>query len=249
MPFASNRGQRLHYTVEGEGPTVVFQHGLLSSAVSWAERGYVAALSDAYRVVCIDSLGHGESDKPDDPACYVRDQRAGDVVAVLDAVGAERVHLTGYSMGGWIATGVALHHPDRLASLVIGGWDLVHGAATAAASLGGQLDFEGLLAGAKAMAPELVAWITPEVEPGLRACWDALFQLEGAEAAVIGLGRPVLLWNGAQDPYHDPMQIWAGKHGLSFLSVPGDHITSVFESSAASSAGLRAFFDGAARGA
>ncbi|GIT39262.1 MAG: hypothetical protein Ct9H300mP8_04580 [Gammaproteobacteria bacterium] len=42
---------------------------------------------------------------------------------MLDAESIESVHYIGYSMGGWIGTGMALYHPDRLASLTLGGWD------------------------------------------------------------------------------------------------------------------------------
>ncbi|UGY20676.1 hypothetical protein HAP48_0028995 [Bradyrhizobium septentrionale] len=44
----------------------------------------VDALADRFRVVCVDSLGHGLSDKPADPALYNQAQRAGDIVAVID---------------------------------------------------------------------------------------------------------------------------------------------------------------------
>ena len=56
MPFASNRGQRIHYTVDGSGPLVVLQHGLLMDAASWRESGFVGALADRFCVACIDLL-------------------------------------------------------------------------------------------------------------------------------------------------------------------------------------------------
>lgn len=93
MPFVTHRGQRIHYTVTGEGPLVVLQHGLFDSAESWARAGYVATLSQRYQVACVNSLGHGLSDKPADPTLYAQAQRAGDVGAVIDALGAEREDL------------------------------------------------------------------------------------------------------------------------------------------------------------
>jgi len=121
MPFAVHRGQRIHYTVEGAGPLVVLQHGLLMSATDWPRTGIVDALKPAYTVACVDSLGHGHSDKPPDPAFYGQDQRAGDIVAVIDHLGCARAHVIGHSMGGWLAVGMAKHHRDRLLSLVVGG--------------------------------------------------------------------------------------------------------------------------------
>src|ERR1700676_3492958 len=127
MPFALNRGQRIHYTVEGSGPLVVLQHGLFLNAESWKQAGIVDAFNDEYCVACIDSLGHGLSDKPSDPRLYGLEQRAGDIIAVVDDLGAERVHLIGHSMGGWLSVGVAKHHSNRLSSLGVGGWHPVNG--------------------------------------------------------------------------------------------------------------------------
>ena len=243
MPFATHRGQRIHYTVEGSGPVVVLQHGFLLDAQSWKAAGFVDVLADRYRVVCVDCLGHGLSDKPTDPTPYSQDQRAGDIVAVMDDLGADRAHLVGHSMGGWMSVGVAKHHPDRLASLAVGGWDLVGGVASALPANTPLPTFDQVITGARSMAPQLLQWVTPEVEPGLRACWDALSYLDGAEAAVLGLGAPVLLWNGRQDPYHAPMQAFAAARGIEFLSTSGDHLGSVLFHGAESAAGIGAFVD------
>ncbi len=244
MPIVTNRGQRIHYTTTGSGPTVILQHGLLSNAESWSESGYVAALADTYQVVCVDSLGHGQSDKPADSDLYLREARATDVLCVADEVGAERFHLVGYSMGGWIATMVAVQAPERLQSLTLGGWDLVDGPASVSKAMGVDMNFNLLLAGASAMAPELTAWVTDDVKPGLQACWDQLTDLAGAEEAVDQLAAPVLLWNGDEDPYHSPMQQWAKTHQAQFLSVPGDHIGAIIRSAKPSIRGLLDFMNG-----
>ena len=123
MPFARNRGQRIHYTVDGSGSLVILQHGLLMDADSWTQSGIVDALADGFRVACVDSLGHGLSDKPSDPELYVQEQRSGDIVAVIDDLGYDRAHLVGYSMGGWLSVGAVKHYPKRLSSVILGGWD------------------------------------------------------------------------------------------------------------------------------
>jgi pimeloyl-ACP methyl ester carboxylesterase len=241
MPFAVNRGQKIHYTVEGSGELVVLQHGLFSRGSRWKDHGVVEALTDRFRVACIDSLGHGFSDKPADPALYAQVARAEDIAAVIDHLGSAQAHVVGYSMGGWIAVGVAKHLSERLLSLTIGGWDFVNGVKTAIP--GAPVSFEQMFGGARARAPELFEWVTREVEPSLAACWSALDQLEGASEAVLGAGCPVLIWDGREDPYHGPMQAFATTHRLRFLSTPGDHLTALTIHGAEGARGVRAFLD------
>jgi len=64
-----------------------------------------------------DARGHGESGKP--PGPYSLEMMAGDLAALLDALGIERVHLCGVSMGGMISQTMAIDHPDRVASLAL----------------------------------------------------------------------------------------------------------------------------------
>jgi pimeloyl-ACP methyl ester carboxylesterase len=121
VPYASNAGIRIHYEVTGTGPPLVLQHGFLCSLDDWDELGYVATLSEQYRLILIDARGHGRSDKPHDEASYTLDYRVGDVTSVLDAVKVERAHFWGYSMGGHLGFGMAQHAPHRVRRLVIGG--------------------------------------------------------------------------------------------------------------------------------
>jgi pimeloyl-ACP methyl ester carboxylesterase len=240
MPFASNRGQRIHYTADGSGPLVVLQHGLLMDAASWTQSGIVEALTDGFRVACVDSLGHGLSDKPSDPGLYGQEQRSGDIIAVIDDLGYDRAHLIGYSMGGWLAVGVAKYHPKRLSSLVVGGWDPVNGLPPGPK---GPLSFDFFMRFAKRTTPALVEWVTPEFEPGVRACFDALSQLQGARDAVLTADFPVMIWEGQSDPGHDPLQAFAAANGLPFLSTSGDHVAAVLRPSAEAVKGLRAFLE------
>jgi pimeloyl-ACP methyl ester carboxylesterase len=121
MPNTDNAGVRIHYKVAGNGPALVLQHGFTQCLEDWIECGYVAVLQSKYRVVLIDARGHGQSDKPRDEAAYALEHRVADVTAVLDAAGIERAHFWGYSMGGYVAFGMARHAPQRLEALVIGG--------------------------------------------------------------------------------------------------------------------------------
>lgn len=240
MPFVNHRGQRIHYTVEGTGPLVVLQHGLLLDSESWKDSGIVDALTDRFRVACIDSLGHGLSDKPSDPALYDQRQRAGDIVAVVNDLGYDRAHVIGHSMGGWVAVGLAKFYPTRLGSMVVGGWDLLSGLPR---GKGGPLTFAAFMMFAKRTAPRLAGWVTSECEPGVRACFNALGQLQGAKEAVLSTGVPVMLWNGCEDAPHNPMQRFASANGFQFLSVAGDHLGALFRHGPDSARGIRAFLE------
>jgi pimeloyl-ACP methyl ester carboxylesterase len=121
MPFAQNRGVRIHYQTEGTGPALVLHHGTMGSGPDWVDLGYVEALKDRHRVILIDARGHGQSDTPHDPAAYDLALRAADVVAVLDDLRVQRADFLGYSMGGWIGFGLAKHFPERFNSFMLGG--------------------------------------------------------------------------------------------------------------------------------
>ena len=77
MPFADNNGTRIHYHVEGEGTPLLLQHGFTSSIKNWYTNGYVEPLKQDYKLILVDARGHGESDKPHDPAQYDLKLRVG----------------------------------------------------------------------------------------------------------------------------------------------------------------------------
>jgi pimeloyl-ACP methyl ester carboxylesterase len=159
---------------------------------------------------------------------------------VIDAIGAEKTHLLGYSMGGWISAGVAIHHPERLQSLVIAGWDFVDGMTAAIGT--DQIEFEAFMGLAREMAPELTEWVTEAVTEALGPCLSQLYDIEGAAAAVLNLDIPVLLWNGQDDPYHDPMLAFSRQHGLQFFSTDGDHMEAMIGGAPQVLPTLRRFF-------
>jgi pimeloyl-ACP methyl ester carboxylesterase len=121
MPFAQNRGVRIHYETAGTGPALVLHHGTMGSGPDWVDLGYIEALKGRHKLILIDARGHGHSDKPHDPAAYDLRLRAADVVAVLDDLRVKRADFLGYSMGGWIGFGLAKHFPDRFNSFILGG--------------------------------------------------------------------------------------------------------------------------------
>jgi len=226
--FAESAGSRIHYTVAGSGPLVVLLHGFQRSGERWHEYGYVAPLAEHFTVAAIDSLGHGQSDRPPEAERYLPAPRARDVVAVIDDLGRDRAHVVGYSMGGWQAVAVSRHHPERLASIVVGGWDCRDGLKTA---FGGRdyvslADFIGMLPEAVSMKPEQVrAWSEAPEQVAARDSWEAFWDLEDGAAPFRGLPVPTLFWSGREDPYHGAMQDLAYTEGFPFLSTPGTHLS------------------------
>jgi pimeloyl-ACP methyl ester carboxylesterase len=242
MPDVSHRGCNIHYEAEGSGPLIVLQHGFFSNQSRWKEQGYVDGLKDSFTIATIDSLGHGQSDRPAQSERYGLKERAGDIVAVIDALDEDKAHVLGYSMGGWLAVGVAMHYPDRLTSLTIAGWDCVEGMGSVFRAMGiDPMSFETFLGAARAVAPDLVEWVTDDDLEGLAACYVELGDLAGSEKAVLDLDVPVLLWDGREDPYHAPMEAFATEHGFEFLSTPGDHIGAMDASAVEVVIALRAF--------
>ncbi len=124
MPVApTSDGAELRWESTGEGPVVLLIHGFASTLErNWRGTGWMDALARAgFRAVAYDQRGHGHSAKFYDPAKYALDRLARDAVEVLDAVGAERGVLMGYSMGARVALEAALLHPARAAALVLSG--------------------------------------------------------------------------------------------------------------------------------
>ena len=107
----------------GEGDPVVLVHGFGSNKeVNWVYPGWVTVLTGAgRRVIALDNRGHGASSKLYDPADYDRDKMAEDVRALLDHLKLARADVMGYSMGARITAGLAIAHPARVRSVILGG--------------------------------------------------------------------------------------------------------------------------------
>jgi pimeloyl-ACP methyl ester carboxylesterase len=104
------RGIRFHYAEAGTGDEVVLcLHGWPQHWYEW--RHLMPALADRYRVIALDLRGYGWSDAP--PSGYAKEDMADDVLAVLDALGIERVKLVGHDWGAWIGFLLALKAPER----------------------------------------------------------------------------------------------------------------------------------------
>jgi pimeloyl-ACP methyl ester carboxylesterase len=119
MAYFPHDGQRLAYTVHGEGPrtTVLMPGLLLSQKMQTPLARELAARGN--RVVTFDPLGHGESDRPRDMWRYSMAAFAVQLVALLDHLDVERAIVGGTSMGANITLEVAALAPERLQGMVI----------------------------------------------------------------------------------------------------------------------------------
>lgn len=104
------RGIEFHVAEAGEGDDVVLcLHGWPQHWYEW--RHLMPALADRHRVIALDQRGCGESEAT--PHGYEKEELASDVLAVMDALGLERVKLVGHDWGGWIGFLLCLREPGR----------------------------------------------------------------------------------------------------------------------------------------
>lgn len=115
-------GTQIIYDVVGEGPAILLLPGAGGgqSRQSWQETGYVSRLKNEFKVITMDIRGHGDSDKPTNPASYAIQTMCNDVLAVADACGVERFVLWGFSFGGNIGRYLAAQS-DRVEKIIIMG--------------------------------------------------------------------------------------------------------------------------------
>jgi len=104
----------MHVAEAGEGDPLVLLHGWPQHWYLW--RGVIPLLAPHAHVICPDLRGFGWTDVPG--SGYDRETMARDVLALLDALGLERVRLVGHDWGGWIGFLLCLRHPARIARFV-----------------------------------------------------------------------------------------------------------------------------------
>src|SRR3712207_1866510 len=127
MEFFDSDGVRIAFIdvppSKAPGDPVLLIHGFASThAVNWVNTLWTKTLSAAgYRVIAFDNRGHGQSDKLYDPAAYHSSIMAEDGRRLLDHLGVGRADVMGYSMGARITAHLALQHPERVRSAMLGG--------------------------------------------------------------------------------------------------------------------------------
>nr|WP_221381922.1 alpha/beta fold hydrolase [Actinoplanes polyasparticus] len=108
-------GVRTRVLQAGSGPDLILLHGTGGHLEAYARD--LAGLAEDFRVTAYDMLGHGWSDTPDRP--YTIDVLSDHLIGLMDALGIERAHLSGESLGGWVVAWTAAFHQQRVDRLVL----------------------------------------------------------------------------------------------------------------------------------
>lgn len=115
MPTVTVNDITMYYELHGEGEPLVLIAGLGLDLSEWGS--IVPWLAQRYRVLAFDNRGAGRTDKPDSP--YSIEMMASDTAGLMQALGVQRAHVVGISMGGRIALALALKHPELVNKLVL----------------------------------------------------------------------------------------------------------------------------------
>jgi pimeloyl-ACP methyl ester carboxylesterase len=119
MPELTYQGHRIGFDEYGEGERpIVLVHGLLMSRRMYERLGPALA-ERGNRVICVDLLGHGRSEQPEDLRLYSMPLFAAQVVALLDHLGLRTAVVGGTSLGANVALELAVRHPDRTEGLLV----------------------------------------------------------------------------------------------------------------------------------
>jgi pimeloyl-ACP methyl ester carboxylesterase len=116
MPYVTTAGTKIYWEEHGKGDPLLLIMGL-GATLEWWQR-LIPVLAPRYRTIVYDNRGAGRSDVP--PGPYSIPAMAEDAAAVMDAAGIASAHVFGASMGGMIAQELALNHPSRVRSLILG---------------------------------------------------------------------------------------------------------------------------------
>jgi pimeloyl-ACP methyl ester carboxylesterase len=226
----TSRGYRIHYLTFGDAePAIVLLHGHLQAAEDWVTNGYPELLTPTHRVIAIDLLGYGDSDRPHDVTAHLLDGRVEDVAAVLDAQGIDRATVWGYSMGVSTAEAFAKQHPDRTTALVSVG-NLVGASAEDRHNLSFDAAEKLARVGVRSYVETDFPFVTAETADLFATRNDALAASAAAKAICMphaaddaALPEATLNYMGTDEPWFELVKAVAGEKGVAFEAVPGDH--------------------------
>ncbi len=240
-------GARIYYEVHGEGEPIVLVHGYpLNSGLF---RDNVGPLSEQYQVITVDLRGFGQSETPNAEGSVVT--YASDVLAVMDAVGADQAIIGGMSMGGPIVFEMYRQAPERFRGLILN--DTIAAAATPSeAGLWGGVEEQAATLG----VPSLVDFLMPDMltadtrmnNPELVTYLGGLMKEASQDAAIAGatalatrpdsaatlteITVPTLILTGHEDslyPYEIAQSLNEGILNSELVLLPGAAHAAIIE--------------------
>ncbi|WP_267225745.1 3-oxoadipate enol-lactonase [Dyella silvae] len=237
-------GCRIAYRLDGadDKPVLVLSNSIATTLHMWD--GQIAALTQHFRVLRYDARGHGNSDAP--AGAYSMDRLGRDVIELLDALGIERAHFLGLSLGGLIGQWLGIHAPDRIDLLIL---------SNTSAHLGPVSEFDARIA-AMQTSPDMDAvaqaflanWFParmletkhPAIEPfrdmllstapqGLAGCYAAVRDNDMRRTIAL-INRPTLVISGRDDTVtlaSHGEHIAATVPGARLVILPAVHLPNV----------------------
>ncbi|MFJ8895718.1 alpha/beta fold hydrolase [Leifsonia sp. NPDC102414] len=223
-------GMRIAYERHPGDDPVLLVHGFATTgALTWEATGWVRALAEAGRGAIVPDLrGHGGSSAPHEPSAYSPQLLAGDLLAVLDAEGLDRVDVVGYSMGSWVTLALVGIEPERIRRVVVGGIGTVE----QFARWGVDAVRSALLDGAESVPPEsplapLLSSLrqAPGVDTtALAACVAGM----AAHPLPLASSVPTMLVVGDVDPVTEGREEAATALGAELVVLPRrNHVTTL----------------------
>ena len=113
--YAQLDGYRVHFYEGGEGPPLIFVHGLGAESLNWVPA--MLNLRHQFHVYAIDLLGHGDTQRPD--IAYSIGQQSEMLRQFLASQNIKSADLVGVSMGGWVVLKLAVEHPEVVNRLIV----------------------------------------------------------------------------------------------------------------------------------
>ena len=243
MPFADLAHGRVYYRFDGpsDAPVLMLSNSLGTSFDMWAPQ--MQALAANHRVLRYDTRGHGRSAVT--PGPYTIERLGRDVLALLDALGLDRVRFCGLSMGGMIGQWLGVNAPERVPRLAlantaakIGTADLWNARIGTVEKGGMAAIVDGVLArwytpAFIAAAPEAIAgtraMLLATPADGYTACCAAVRDMDQRDA-VASIRVPTLVIAGAHDEATSPAdgRFLAGRiTGARYVELPAAHLSNV----------------------
>lgn len=216
-------GLQTNYHDEGNGSPLLMVHGSGPGVSAWANwRMNIPALAKTRRVLALDMVGFGFSERPAD-ADYGQTLWLRHIVGFMEALGIEQADVVGNSFGGGLALALAVHHPQRVRRMVLmgsvgisfpltAGLDAVWGYEPSIEAMKGLLD---VFAFNRALVTDELAELRyrASIRPGFQESFSSMFpepRQNGIEALALpedriaALGHPVLIVHGREDQVIPP---------------------------------------------